>query len=763
MALRSLLIGLLAALAASAQAPAPPPPSPHFPDRLHAYVWRNWTLVPTDQLAAVVGAKPGEIAALGTSMGLPAPAKISDDQWRRSYITIIRRNWLLLPREQIRDLLGWTDEKLEFTLREDDFLWAKLGYAPPGAGPLRWTPPDEAAKARAKAIAAVVREEFPGGIGAPSDPPFAFVGRLSSMPAGQHVDTYKNRFTPRYCYSYFALYGDPLLEPELDPYPDGYLARLRQAGVDGVWMQGVLAKLSPFPWDPARSEGFEARRKALNALVARARKQGIGVYLYLNEPRAMPVSFFAERPGMKGVVEGDYAALCTSNPEALKYLTDGVESLCRAVPGLAGIFTISYSENLTHCWSHRNGAGCARCAGRPQADVIAEVNGAVADGIRKSGTKTRLIAWDWVWPDDAAPGVIAKLPADVALQSVSEWDLPLERGGVKTSVGEYSISAVGPGPRALRLWEMARKRGMKTIAKIQAGNTWECSAVPYIPAVANVARHAANLAQAGVDGLMLGWTLGGYPSPNLEVVAELGRPNPPSPEEAMLRVARRRFGEKAAPAVVKAWTDMSAAFQEFPFSGQSIYTASYQTGPSNPLWEVPTGRQATMVGYPFDDLQSWRSAYPEEAFIGQMRKVAVGFERGAVELASLLASETPRSSTALAAGEGGPLREEVSVATACALHFGSVVDQSEFVRARRALAEAKDPETAKAAAAALDTILRNELARAKRLYEIQSADSRIGYEASNHYYYVPLDLVEKAVNCRDLLDRWLPAERAKRP
>jgi len=88
-----------------------------------------------------------------------------------------------------------------------------------------------------------------------------------------------------------------------------------------------------------------------------------------------------------------------------------------------------------------------------------------------------------------------------------------------------------PGERACRYWEAARARGLRTVAKIQCGNTWELSAVPYIPAVANVARHAANLRSRGVNGLMLGWTLGGYPSPNLEVVAELG---------AASAVARRR-------------------------------------------------------------------------------------------------------------------------------------------------------------------------------------------------------------------------------
>jgi hypothetical protein len=77
------------------------------------------------------------------------------------------------------------------------------------------------------------------------------------------------------------------------------------------------------------------------------------------------------------------------------------------------------------------------------------------------------------------------------------------------------------------------------MAKIQAGNTWELSAVPYIPAVAHVAQHMANLRDTGVEGLMLSWTLGGYPSPNLEVVAEMGR-GTPTPDEAMLAVARRR-------------------------------------------------------------------------------------------------------------------------------------------------------------------------------------------------------------------------------
>jgi hypothetical protein len=337
----------------------------------------------------------------------------------------------------------------------------------------------------------------------------------------------------RFCYSYFALYGDPLLERDADPYPDGYLARLAETGVTGVWLQAVLYKLAPFPWDPALSVRRDERLANLRKLVARARRHGIQVFLYLNEPRSMPLKFYESRAGLKGVVEVDHAALCTSDESVQKYLRDAVAHVCQAAPDLGGFFTITGSENLTNCWSHGGGKNCPRCGQRPPADVIAEVNRVIFEGIqagagatdatkRPSSQSARaknqsfltsapaLIAWDWGWNDAWAEGIIRQLPKEVALMSVSEWSLPIERGGVKSEVGEYSISAIGPGPRATRHWKLARERGLKTIAKIQAGNTWEIAAVPYIPALENVTRHAINLRGTGVDGVMLGWYLWGY-------------------------------------------------------------------------------------------------------------------------------------------------------------------------------------------------------------------------------------------------------------
>ena len=151
----------------------------------------------------------------------------------------------------------------------------------------------------------------------------------------------------------------------------------------------------------------------------------------------MPLNFFASRPQLRGVSEGDHAALCTSQPEVQHLLAQAVAGICRAAPDLGGFFSITASENLTNCWSHGGGAGCPRCGSRPPAEVIAEVNRLFWEGIQEAGTSAQLIAWDWGWDDAWAGDAIRRLPRGVALMSVSEWKLPLERGGVKTEVGEY--------------------------------------------------------------------------------------------------------------------------------------------------------------------------------------------------------------------------------------------------------------------------------------------------------------------------------------
>ncbi|NOZ41050.1 MAG: hypothetical protein GXP24_12620 [Planctomycetes bacterium] len=726
--------------------------TPHFPDRLHAYVWRNWQLVEPQHLARLVGTTTKNIDQMAASMGLPAVESVSPTMRERGYITLIRRNWHLLPYDQLLALLEMTPEELAHTLREDDFLYIKLGSLKPKCEPLRYQEPETAARRRAAEIKQVVQKHFGDLSKVTAEPRFHFVKTLSSL---EGTSAPGNRTSiPRdeplqMVYSYFGLFGDPLIDPDIEPIPAGLLARLAEMGVNGIWMHVVLRQLAPGGEDfPEFGDGHEQRLRTLKKLVAKAKRYGIGIYLYMNEPRAMPPAFFEHRPELAGIRQGDFWTLCTSNSRVRKWLSDSLAHVFGEVPDLGGVFTITASENLTNCASHGQHQQCPRCRDRTDAEIIAEVNATIAAGVHRGSPEARVIAWDWGWKGHGdAPDIISLLPKSVELMSVSEWSLPIERGSIKATIREYSISAVGPGPRAKKHWAYAKQAGLKTVAKVAVNNTWELSAVPFIPVMDLIAEHCENLANAGVDGKMLSWTLGGYPSPNL-LVSQRFSTQPNTTQETVLEsIALERYGSEAAPLARRAWTAFSEAFRNFPYGGAVMYNAPQQMGPANLLYANPTGYRATMVCFPYDHLESWRGPYPAEVFAEQFEKIAHGWAEGLLHFEKTVAAT---SGTHRAAAES-----DLSVARAVHLHFASVANQVRFVLARDALRQANlSVEQQQQLHQQIQQIVDSEIVLASGLFAVTSQDSRIGYEASNHYFYVPLDLVEKVVNCEYVRDQF---------
>jgi hypothetical protein len=93
-------------------------------------------------------------------------------------------------------------------------------------------------------------------------------------------------------------------------------------------------------------------------------------------------------------------------------------------------------------------------------------------------------------------------------------------------------------------------------------------------------------------------------------------------------------------------------------------------------------------------------------------------------------------------------------ARAAALYFQAVANQAYFVIARDALAKPSDPlppEDRQRLRAEIKRRLESEIVLARQLFALVQEDSRLGFEPSCQYFYVPLDLVEKIVNCRWLL------------
>ncbi|MCC6239854.1 MAG: hypothetical protein IT448_06130 [Phycisphaerales bacterium] len=724
-----------------------PVPTPHFPDTLHAVIWRNWDVIELPVLAEVLKGSCDEVSALAASMGLPPQRRIDASERRRNYMTILRRNWHLLPYAQLCQLLDWDAATMRFALEKDDFMWVKLGHCKPRCAPVHYRAPDPAAQAQARRIAALAGQYLAGdALEGPVELPFDFIQRFShaaAQPASSPTSPGRSTDASwRMVYPYFLRYGDPLMGDGIDDIPDGYLAELADSGINAIWLQGVLNTL--YAWEPAPETARDAPQRLanLNRLVERCARFGIEVIMYLNEPRDMPLPFYDQYPELAGCAPTintktglpEQVALCTSTPAVQEFLRQGVRHLFEQVPALGGLFIIAYSENLTNCFSFFHGTvarACPRCQSRGPEAVTAEVCQLMEAGIRDAGSAGKFIYYVWSTPKPWLDGIIGALPASTWVLAVSEWGAPLTRGSYHGKVNEYSISAVGPGQPSLEQWALARRHGLKTAAKMQAANSWELSSIPFIPALRLVGEHLSNVTDAGVEGFMLSWTLGGSPSPNLELAKEFSRQPRPTVQQAMHNVALRRFGSIVAPHVVQAWNLLSDAFIEFPFDIQVCYFGPQSLGPANLLFDQPTGLGATMVGFPYDDLETWRGPYSREDFHQQFTRLAQRWRRG-TEMMEKIHHEFPSDA----------VKEQWRMAEAALIHFQSTANQIQFIIVRD-----HDPDAARA-------ILQQEIILARRLMELVRQDSRIGFEATNQYAYMPLDLMEKILNCQDLLSRW---------
>ncbi|MGL6193476.1 MAG: hypothetical protein ACRC2T_01485, partial [Thermoguttaceae bacterium] len=198
-----------------------------------------------------------------------------------------------------------------------------------------------------------------------------------------------------------------------------------------------------------------------------------------------------------------------------------------------------------------------------------------------------------------------------------------------------------------------------------------------------------------------------------------------------------------------AWKEFSEAFEEYPY-GSGLYTAPTQIGPANPFYEKPTGYAPTMVGMPYDGVNNWCGPYTPEIYASQMEKIANGWKKGITQLEKALPF-VPKERKA-------DVTLDLRCAKAGALTFGSVARQCRFILLRDefgAIPESeKQSEKANIIRKKIRTLIEEEITDSIELFKISRDDSRIGFEASNHYFYVPFDLVEKVINCRAILEKY---------
>ncbi|MBO4630423.1 MAG: hypothetical protein J5858_00730 [Lentisphaeria bacterium] len=703
---------------------------PHFASRWQAFLWRNWELVPPGRLAAILQCTEAEIFQAAEEMGLTAHPQVNPKWLSHGYLTLIRNNWQLLPYSQILQLLDWIPEKMAYTLKEEDFFWTKLGKIKPDCLPLKYEELTPAQHEATKHLRTVLRKYFPEEQMEYLESPFAFADQFAPLPPTPGGD----RFDFNYIHSYAASCGDVLGNAEtLDPVPENLLSQYASMGIKGVWMHALLYLLNPIPGAEEYSAGHEKRMANLKRIVNSCAKYGIKVYLYLNEPRCMPLDFYEKKPLWGGIeVPAVHTrTICTTrSPEPLQWLEDTMKKLFSEASGLGGVFCITMSENPTNCHFQAKHENCPSCKNVLPEKIIADVITAMEKGMHAADPGAKMIAFDWAWRRDVSDPdntefkcqVLDLLPRSVYVCSVSEWGMNTNIGGIKQYLVDYSISQVGPSPETLGTWEHARKIGTPIVAKVQINNSWELSAVPYIPVPYLIEEHLNHLKKAGVSGLMLSWTLGGFPGGNLDLLKT-------SPEE----IAASKYHPELAQKVCRAWKQFSEAFRQFPFNVSVLYTAPMNYGPMNLLHLEKTGYRASMIGFPYDDIDTWRGPYPEDVLENQFRLVTEGWKLGLKTLAE--------AASGVQENERADFAELQTIAEATYCHLRSTYLQVRFVIARNHGFDR----------AVMADCIREEITLAQKLHEIVRRDSRIGFEASNHYYYSLNDLREKVISCEHIL------------
>ena len=209
----------------------------HFPSRFHAVVFRLWETVSSERIALALDVAEEKVIKAALDMGLPP--QVYNSKWEdRGYITTIRNVWHLLPYDQLLAVLGWDEDKLSVVLKEDDFLFVKLGNFKPYCEKVIPTELDSVGLERLKAI----REN----LSRKAVDLFSGVRPFDFFPDTEGTeDAFSNDTEDlRLIYSYCGLYATVLDNDIEISYPEVLLKKYKRAGINAIWLPVVLYQLS---------------------------------------------------------------------------------------------------------------------------------------------------------------------------------------------------------------------------------------------------------------------------------------------------------------------------------------------------------------------------------------------------------------------------------------------------------------------------------------------------------------------------------------
>ena len=542
-------------------------------------------------------------------------------------------------------------------------------------------------------------------------------------------------------------------------YTERVLAEIAANGFDAIWVHAILHHVVPSRVFPEFGLNASVHLENMCALIERAARHGLRVYLYMQPPRGFDIRdpFWEAHPAVQGApmpwetIAGEhttFCAMCTSTPQVKEYLRDSSAAIGRELPELGGLVLVTATEYPSHCyrsfqaygdleeWAKTPERVCPRCIQRTPAEVVTEIIHLISDGLHSSNPAAQVIALNWSWATldaDPSPNIINGLPDDAIL------GIDFERGDTKEILGktrpidEYALSFVGPSKRFLTTYEIAKRRNLAIIAKFQAGTTHELATVPNLPLLGNLYEKAAAMRVLAVRGFMACFCFGNMLSGNTAAFNEFFNAPELAPREQALRdFATNYFGAACdAEEARQAWETFGSAMDNFPFSIPFLYMAptNYALGYSlkpGPLTGVTAGR-SWVVDERGDDLSECLNApYTLDEVIRGFALLTRQWKKGAALL-----------SRALKNCDNERARQEAANAWVCYHTFRSTRNLFRVYKLRLKWTDEKT--------AAYRKIIRDELANVQAALPLVEADDRFGFHTEAHAYLYDAPRLKKKI------------------
>lgn len=380
---------------------------------------------------------------------------------------------------------------------------------------------------------------------------------------------------------------------DTDYYPEEYLNRLSHDGINGLWIGSSFRKMLKSDIITEYGTEQDVQIKKLNQIVAKCKKFGIGIYLFVTEPASSCYNKeIFDYPDMLGPTTPDnFTLLCPSQPKVQAYIKESVTKLFTLVPDLAGLINITVGESLSGCGS-TDVLFCPRCKEnyKTLGATLAATEKMFSDAMKEVAPNAKFISWTYAQRESKFDSIedACRLRDEgvIHMQNFEDLGTPVQLGKKRLAY-DYWLSYPGPGELMKFTTKINKERNIRSFAKIQVCSSHEISTVPYVPVPGILYDKYKYMYENGISGVMQCWYFGNYPSLMNKSAFELSyAPFFTSKTEFLTYLAKTYFGKDYKNAVI-AWKFFEKGYKNFPVNLAFEWVGPMQDSPCCPLHLLP--------------------------------------------------------------------------------------------------------------------------------------------------------------------------------